>query len=120
MKHFFHFVLTIALLLISVFVVYYYWTVKSVEDLKELPSILLSAVIIYLAIQLLKRYVKRRVSWYDWLYYVGLSAILLPLFLFTSTADWLFDITKYGSLFMLAPPLLETIELIKGRNDNEE
>ena len=111
MKRILKLILATALLIISFYVVFYYWTTDTFSDLRELPPTLLSAIIIYLALQLIKRYIKKTVSWYDWLYYVGLGAILSPLMLLTSTAEWLFDVTKYGSLFILAPPLIELISL---------
>lgn len=119
MKRILKLILATALLIISFYVVFYYWTTDTFSDLRELPPTLLSAIIIYLALQLIKRYIKKAVSWYDWLYYVGLAAILSPLMLLTSTAEWLFDVTKYGALFLFAPPLIELISLILTKPEGE-
>lgn len=123
MKRFFKIIAAILLFVLSIYVVIYYWSLSTLEELRELPSTLLTVVIAYLAIQLLKRQIIKTMNWYDWLYYVGLVAILSPLVLVTSTADWLFDLTKYGSLFLLLPPLIEIILLaMKGKeskNDTE-
>ncbi len=120
MKRILLLILSTALLIIGVYVVFYYWTIDELSQLRDLDSTLLSAVVIYLAIQLIKRYVKKKVSWYDWLYYIGLVAILSPLLLATSTADWLFDLTKYGSIFILLPPLIELIALVLSGKEKED
>lgn len=123
MKRFFKIIAAILLFVLSIYVVIYYWSLSTLEELRELPSSLLTVVIAYLAIQLLKRQIIKTMNWYDWLYYIGLIAILSPLVLVTSTADWLFDLTKYGSHFLLLPPFIEIILLaMKGKeskNDTE-
>lgn len=112
MKRILRFVLIIVLLLTSSYVVFYYWSASELEDLRNLPSILLTAIVIYIAVQLIKRFVRKKVAWYDWFYYLGLVAVLLPLMTFSASGDWVFDVTKYGSLFLVFPPLVELLELI--------
>lgn len=112
MKRILRFLLVIILLLTSIYVVFYYWSVSEIEDLRSLPSILLTAIVIYIAVQLIKRFVRKKIAWYDWFYYVGLVAVLLPLMTFTASGDWIFDVTKYGSFFLVFPPLVELLELV--------
>lgn len=112
MKRILRFVLIVVLLLTSIYIVFYYWSASELEDLRDLPSILLTTVVIYIAVQLIKRFVRKKVAWYDWFYYLGLIAVLLPLMTFTASGDWIFDVTKYGSFFLVFPPLVELLELI--------
>jgi len=107
-----HFILVIVLLATSIFTVFYYWTATTTSDLRNLPTSLLTVIIFYILAQLIKRYVKKSMKWYDWIYYLGLIAILLPLPLFSSEGDWIFSTTKYGSLLLFIPPLIELLELI--------
>jgi MFS superfamily sulfate permease-like transporter len=107
-----HFILVIVLLATSLFTVFYYWTATSTTDLRSLPTSLLTIIIFYIIAQLIKRYVKQATKWYDWVYYLGLIAILLPLPLFSSEGEWIFSTTKYGSLLLFIPPLIELFELL--------
>jgi hypothetical protein len=52
--------------------------------------------------------VNKGVEWYDYTYYLGLVAILLP-FIFPANPDWLFTVTRYGTLFLAIPPVVDLI-----------
>ncbi len=112
MKRIIQFIFIIGLLLSSGYIAFYYWTASSASALRELPSTLLTALIVYITIQLLKRFIKKKIEWYDWLYYIGLIAVLLPLLFVGISSDWIFDITKYGSLFLVVPPLIDLLRII--------
>lgn len=117
MKRILQFVLIIVLLATSAYIVVYYFNVRDISQLRDLPSVLLSAIVIYIVIQLVKRFIKKKVEWFDWLYYIGLVAILLPLMMFSASETWIFDLTKYGSLFLLFPPIIELLKLIASKKD---
>lgn len=102
----------IILLVAAAFINYYYWTTSSLDDLRYLPPYLLTSIIVYIGIQLLKRYSKNKLQWYDWLYYIGLLTSVLPLITFFTFGEWLFNATRYGALFFLFSPLIELITLI--------
>lgn len=106
------FILILVSLATSAFIVFYYWTADSINDLRTLPTVLLTSIIFFILAQLIKRYVKKKMKWYDWVYYLGLIAILLPLPLFLSKGEWMFSITKYGSLLIIIPSIIELFELI--------
>lgn len=88
-------------------------------DLKELPSELLTAFVSYIGLQLIKRYLTKKIAWHDWLYYVGLIAVLFPLIPLPTPGDWLFLITKYGAFFLLLPPLVEAIKFIASKKASQ-
>ena len=117
MKKLLQFLFTILLLIAAIYIVFYYWTAKDVDELTELPSSLLSAVVAYIAIQLLKRFIKKKIEWFDWFYYVGLIAVLLPLLMLGISPDWLFELTRYGSLFFIVPPVFELLSIVMKSKD---
>lgn len=80
-------------------------------ELRTLPTGFLIAVIVYILTQLIKRYLQKKMPWYNWLYYLGLIAVVLPLPLFSVQGDWIFSVTRWGSLFLVIPPLIEIIAL---------
>ena len=84
-------------------------------ELRTLPTSFLMAVIVYILTQLIKRYLQKKMPWYNWLYYLGLVAVVIPLPLFSVQGDWVFSVTRWGSLFLLIPPLVEIIVLSKSK-----
>jgi cellobiose-specific phosphotransferase system component IIC len=107
MKKFFQFSLIILAILLSLYINYYYLQVNNFDAVRNLPQSVLTAIIAFLAVQLIKRSIKKKNAWYDWIYYAGLMGILSPLLLVTSTADWLLQLAKYSGLFILLSPSLE-------------
>ena len=77
-QRFLHLLMLIILLPISAYVLMYYWTNSSSEGLRVLPTLIWSSIIVYIVIQLIKRLITKRVEWYEYTYYLGLSAILIP------------------------------------------
>lgn len=105
-----HLVTTIVLLVIALLIAGYYLFADSHEDLKNVPTTLYVAAIAYILIQLIKRNITKKMPWYDWLYYIGLLAIILPFAL--PEKEWVFSLAIYGSLALVAPPLFELIQLV--------
>ncbi|MEX2484090.1 MAG: hypothetical protein WED10_06015 [Brumimicrobium sp.] len=113
-----HFILILVSLVSASFIVFYYWTASNINDLRKLPTVLLTYIIFFILAQLIKRYVKKQMKWYDWIYYLGLIAILIPLPLFFSSGEWMFSVTKYGSLLLFIPSVIELFVLVaKGKSN---
>ncbi len=113
LKRIIHFILLGALLLTGLYIFGYYLFAQDITQLKTLPVSFLVVVILYIALQLVKRFVQKEVPWYNWLYYLGLISIVAPLPLFSLQDDWIFTVTRYGTLFLLVPPTIDLIRLIK-------
>lgn len=113
LKRVFHFILIIALILLGLYIFGYYLFANDINQLKTLPISFLVIVIFYIVIQLIKRFLQKEVPWYNWLYYIGLIAVISPLPLFSLQDDWIFLVTRYGSIFLLIPPVIDLIRLIK-------
>lgn len=106
----------LVLLMASAFYVFiYYIQADEIRELRTLPTSFLIAVIIYILVQLIKRFLQKKMPWYNWLYYLGLVAVIVPLPLFSVQGDWVFSVTRWGSLFLLIPPLIEFIVLLKSK-----
>ncbi|HLV41367.1 MAG TPA: hypothetical protein VKY37_03750 [Brumimicrobium sp.] len=110
------YLLLVVLIAAALYVVGYYFMANSIVDLRSLPTSFLIAVIVYILAQLIKRYIQKKLPWYNWMYYLGLIAVIVPLPLFSVQGNWVFSVTRYGSLFLLIPPLVELIVLIKKKS----
>lgn len=113
LKRIIHLILLVALLLTGLYIFGYYLFAQDIGQLKTLPVSFLVVVILYIAFQLLKRFVQKEVPWYSWLYYIGLISIVAPLPLFSLQDDLIFTVTRFGSLFLLIPPAIDLIRLVK-------
>lgn len=108
--------LLLTILIVSgAYVFVYYMLANEITELRSLPTSFLIAVIVYILIQLIKRYLQKKMPWYNWLYYLGLIAVVIPLPLFSVQGNWVFSVTRWGSLFLLVPPLIELIVLTQSK-----
>lgn len=119
LKRIIHFTLLIGLILLALYIFGYYLFANNINQLKTLPISFLVVIILYIVVQLIKRFLQKEVPWYNWLYYIGLVAVIIPLPLFSIHDDWIFLITRYGSLFLLIPPVIDLIKLIKKVDTNQ-
>lgn len=103
-----HLVMLLILLPISAYILLYYWTNSSVEGLRKLPTLLWSSIICYILIQLVKGLITKRVKWFEYTYYLGLTVILFP-FVFPANPEWLLAVVRYGTIFLAFPPVMELI-----------
>lgn len=95
-------------LVISALVILYYWSVKEYLELKKVPVYVMILLIGYIVLQLLKRMLTKQQNWYDWLYYIGLASVAVPVFLATpSNFDTYLLISQLGTLFLAIPLLIE-------------
>ena len=107
------YLLLVVLIAAALYIFFYYVMANSITELRTLPTSFLIAVIVYILAQLIKRFIQKKMPWYNWLYYLGLFAVIIPLPLFTAQSNWLFSVTRYGSLFLLIPPVVEFVLLLK-------
>lgn len=94
-------------------VVSYYWSTDEFYDIRNVSIVALSALVIYVVLQLVKRFLTKEMESYQWLYYIGLAAVVIPVFLKTSESQLLHTLTDYGTLFLLVPPLIDGYKLVK-------
>lgn len=108
-----NYLLLVMLIASALFIFIYYMSANQILELRTLPTSFLIAVIVYILVQLIKRFVQKKMPWYNWLYYLGLIAIIIPLPLFSVQGNWVFSVTRWGSLFLLIPPLIEFLVLLR-------
>lgn len=113
-----HLVLLSLSLVVAVYIVNYYLQAVGLEELRQLPLDVYICVGIFVALQLIKRFVFKRMFWFDWLYYFGLIAILLPALLKFEQGAWLQDVADFGSMFLVVSPLAGLITLLLKKEES--
>jgi len=109
-------VMLTTMLIFAGMVIVYYWNSDSLESMKYIPMRILIFVFGYILIQISKRFVFRKQNWWDWLYYIGLIAVILPVYFVSDTSLETFQmIAKIGTIFLVIPIVFDLIQLIKSR-----
>lgn len=108
--------LLVAMLVCAGIVVNYYWQHSELQAIKEIPMFIMVVTLIYILVQILKRSIYKDQRWYDWLYYIGLIAMMLPTVLVTEGNLSMFNvITDTCTLFLIVPIILEGKVLVNGK-----
>ena len=118
-------ILTIALLIglivLGSLVINYYWTNSSLSSIVYVPMYVIVMTFFYILLQIAKRYFISNKNWWDWLYYLGLIGVLLPLYFANEenldTFQW---VTDYGVLFLIVPLLFDIKELVFSKKTSYE
>lgn len=107
-------ILLTALLALSIIIVRYYWQAETLDAIRILPRDLKFLFLFYILVQVLKRWMYKVRNWWDWIYYIGLAAAMLPVFFATKGNALIFHrITDYGSLVLVLPVVLDFYTLLK-------
>lgn len=112
-KHFLLLVVLLVLIAAGTFVFGYYITASEPSDYQNLSLTFLLIVMLYIAGQLTKRFLQEKAPWYGWLYYIGLISVVAPLPLIGLMDDTIIKVTRFGSLFLILPPLIEFVLLVR-------
>lgn len=101
-------------LILSSMIIMYYWSIADITQLIRVPMQVMILVLIYIGLQLLKRNVVKKQNWWDWLYYIGLFAIALPIFFTKETNyDLTLKLAQFGVLFLAIPIFIEGYFIVK-------
>lgn len=104
--------------IVSLLIVGYYWSNSSLSSITLVPITIMILALFYILIQIAKRFFIKEQNWWDWLYYIGLIAMMLPTVVANSANETYFHfITDYGTLFLIIPVLLDTKTLFNGLNN---
>lgn len=102
------------LLILGSWIVSFYWTQTSLDDIVRLPMYIKILFLIYVLVQMLKRMISKSRNWWDWLYYVGLITAILPTFFAADTVANFYNImTDVGTPFLVIPVLLDFYLIFK-------
>ncbi|NRA10622.1 MAG: hypothetical protein HRT57_01545 [Crocinitomicaceae bacterium] len=115
-KTVFKILITVALIVIGSWIVWYFWSVDTVESVAILPFYLTVLCMVYVGLQISKRLIFKSQNWWDWLYYLGLISVMLPAYMITQENVGIYSfMTDYGTLFLIIPALMDGWENTKGK-----
>lgn len=104
---------TLAKLIISIFVALYYWKVSDLTSITELPFYVLGLCVAYILLQMLTRRISAASHWWDWVYYLGLISVMLPVTFANEANLALFNwVTDLGVALLILPVLVDGYLLI--------
>jgi hypothetical protein len=102
------------LLLIGLLIVVFAWSTAQIDEFRSIPVSVFILLIGYILLQVLKRYFFKEQNWFDWIYYLGLFGVVLPVFsheLLPETS-YLF-VVKLLSISLIVTPLLGLLKNIR-------
>lgn len=89
-------------------VVYYYWSASSYLEVRYVPVRIMILLVVYILCHLLKRTLSKEQLWYDWLYYIGLVSVAIPVFIASpKNSAILLPAVQIGVMFLVIPLLIE-------------
>lgn len=108
------FFFTAAIILLGVWISIYFWSNDSFERIKYLPISILISTVVYILIQIGKRYLFHKQNWWDWLYYIGLIGMMLGMFFATPENIKILNvITDWLISFLIIPGLIDLFNIIQ-------
>ncbi len=108
----------LAKLIIAVFIASYYWNSSDLESLTNIPFYVLGLCVGYILLQMLTRRISAASHWWDWVYYIGLLSVILPVTFAQESNltffNWLSDI---GIVLLILPVLVDGYLLISSTKE---
>ena len=103
-------------LVLGAIIVLYYWSNESVDSIKQIPIYVMLLALGYIFVQIAKRYFFKKQNWWDWLYYIGIIAMMVPTVIAdTSNMQLMELLTDYGTLFLIIPVFFDGKQVIDGK-----
>jgi uncharacterized BrkB/YihY/UPF0761 family membrane protein len=100
-------------LLLAVLICLYFWQHDDLNSIIQLPIYILVLSVVYIGMQMLTRKLSNVQNWWDWVYYGGLVAIIVPVMLATEEKLSIYNaITDYGTIMLILPGLVDVYHLI--------
>lgn len=105
--------LNIALIIIACLEASYYFRAKDQDTLIFVPLKVNLLLLGYIVLQFLKRILFKYRNWWDWIYFIGMIGLILPVFFGEHiTYNFLFVLTGAGVVLLILPPLLDSFKLL--------
>ena len=109
--------LLVVTLILGGLIIAYYWRVESHIEMYKVPMYVMLFALGYILTQIAKRYFVAGKKWWDWFYYIALTAMILPIFFSTPERATMFNyLTDFGTFFFVFPVLLDGREFMKKSN----
>ena len=109
MRHpFVRLMLISAMAVVGVIINVDYWQTEQFSAIKQVSVPTMRMSMLYIGLHFVKRVLFPEIKWWNWLSYIGLVSIILPVFFANSSNEniyhWMVDI---GTLFFLIPIVFE-------------
>ena len=103
--------------IIGCIVCIYFWNATSINKVTTLPIWLLVLTVVYIALQMFSRKYSDAAHWWDWVYYIGLLSIMIPVSIINAENQNLCHLaTDFGTAFLIAPPIADVFVYFKKIN----
>jgi len=101
-------------LILGILIIVYYWSVESHIEMFKVPMYVMFFALGYILSQIAKRFITSGKNWWDWFYYIGLTAMILPIFFSTPERASMFNyLTDFGTFFFVIPTFLDLRQFIQ-------
>ncbi len=102
----------ISLMLLTIvlggFIIGYYWSIESAAAMTKVPMVVMIFALAYILTQIARRYLAVEKKWWEWFYYIALTAMIVPIFFCSPENEFIFNlITDLGTLFFVVPVLFD-------------
>ena len=109
----------VAMLVAAVSIAWFYWSHADFNSIHILPIHIMGIALGYVMLNFLKKQLAPGFFWWDWLYYIGLASMMIPVLVKDSPNSSLFHwITDIGCLFLIIPVLLDGKKLMDDKKSN--
>jgi hypothetical protein len=109
----------VAKLILAVLICSYFWQAITILEIRQLPMQVLIMCVAYIGLQMLTRRLSGSQNWWDWVYYVGLLCIMIPVSIANDENAALYHaITDYGTILLIIPVLIDGWFLINPKSTN--
>lgn len=110
--------LILAKLFLAATITLYFWNVNTLVEITKLPLYVLILTVVYIGLQMVTRRFSKKQNWWDWIYYIGLAAIMLPVVMAKPENEKIFHLlTDFGILFLLFPVLIDGYYFVKNQKE---
>jgi hypothetical protein len=111
--------LILAKLFLAAMIILYFWNVNTLVEITKLPLYVLILTVVYIGFQMVTRRFSKKQNWWDWIYYIGLAAIMLPVVMAKPENEKIFHLlTDFGILFLLFPVLIDGYNFVKNQKES--
>lgn len=103
---------TISKLIFSFLLFMYFWKAEDFMAIKYIDFWIIVFAIIYILLQLLTRKLSSAPHWWDWVYYIGLLAIMISsIFISNETFNVFHTLTRIGTVLLIFPLFADIYQL---------
>lgn len=96
------------MLYLGVSIVSIYWKTEQFSSIKQFSNAVVTYVFFYIILHMLKRFLWKRMRWWDYLYYLALISLIAPVLWANSANEQFFHwLTDIGGLLFILPILLD-------------